>query len=83
MDFASIMPSHSAVLAATLNTLRCLLIASTKFSFLGGLGINFSYWHEPEGDFILIKRISINNCRAFNLAVWALLANIAKFNTRN
>ena len=46
------------------NTLRCLLIVSTKFSrfffFLGGgggfhlAGINFNYFHEPEGDFLIL-----------------------------
>ena len=36
------------------DTLRCLLIASTEFSLGGGgggAGINFSYFHEPEGGF--------------------------------
>ena len=50
----------------------------------GGLnlaGINFSYFHEPEGDFLIKRFILI--FAPLNLAFWALLANIAKFNTRS
>ena len=53
--FAGWLSECTASHTAQNNTLRCLLIVSTKIRGGGGglhlAGINFSYFHGPEGDF--------------------------------